>query len=483
MSTRVQPVILSGGVGTRLWPRSREAYPKQFLPLVGQRTLFQETVERVGGITDDALEIQQPVVVCNELHRFLVAEQLNQIGYDQPDILLEPVGRNTAPALTVAAIQVAERQGEDCILVVMPADHYIADLPGFRHCVRRAVAVAGEGLIVTLGIVPDKPETGYGYIRKGQAGYGDDAYELEAFVEKPDLERAMNYVTSGDYFWNSGLFVLQAAVWLEAIGKHRPEILERAKTAVVKAKRDGNFLRLDRDAFAACPSDSIDYAVMEKLSGSRRAAVIPMNVGWCDLGSWTALAEVHPCDDDGNVVQGDIFTRDTRNSLLYSENRFVAALGVEDLLVVDTPDAVLVAHKGKAQDIRAITEYLLASERSEHRFHRRVHRPWGNYEAIGSGPRYQVKRIEVKPGASLSLQMHHHRAEHWIVVRGTARVTRGEETFLLTENQSTYIPLGVTHRLENPGTIPLEIIEVQSGSYLGEDDIVRFEDRYHRTDS
>lgn len=483
MPTRVQPVILSGGAGTRLWPRSREAYPKQFLPLVGRRTLFQETVERIGGITDDTLEIQPPVVVCNELHRFLVAEQLNQIGYDQPEIVLEPVGRNTAPALTVAAIQAAERQGEGCVLVVMPADHYIADLTGFRNRIQQAVALAGAGLIVTLGIVPDRPETGYGYIRKGQAGYGDEAYELEAFVEKPDLEQATNYVASGDYFWNSGLFVLQAAVWLEELGKHRPEILEQAKTAVARAKRDGNFLRLDREAFAACPSDSIDYAVMEKLNGSRRAVVISMNVGWCDLGSWTALTEIHACDPDGNVVQGDVFVRDTKNSLLYSENRFLAALGVEDLLIVDTPDAILVAHKTKAQDIRAITDYLQETERSEHRFHRKVHRPWGSYEAIGLGPRYQVKRIEVKPGASLSLQMHHHRAEHWIVVRGTARVTRGKETFLLTENQSTYIPLGVTHRLENPGTIPLEIIEVQSGSYLGEDDIVRFEDRYHRTDS
>ncbi|WP_367027235.1 mannose-1-phosphate guanylyltransferase/mannose-6-phosphate isomerase [Methylococcus sp. ANG] len=481
-SVTIKPLILSGGVGSRLWPHSREAYPKQFLPLLGERTLFQETADRIGGMAEPRFDIRSPLVVCNEQHRFLVAEQLRQVGYEDADILLEPSGRNTAPALTIAALHVRERLGEECILAVMPADHHIADVEGFRAGLARALGVAGRGLIGTFGIVPDRPETGYGYIRKGRALEDGAVFDLEAFVEKPDAETASRYLSSGDYLWNSGLFVLRASVWLERIGLYRPDILEACSAAYEKSCRDGNFIRVDRTGFLRCPSDSIDYAVMEKLNGTGQAAVIPLDVGWCDLGSWASLSEVKPRDDNGNVVEGDVYARDTSDSLLYSDGRFLAAIGVHDLLVVDTADAVLVAHKSKAQDIKQIAEHLKAANRTEHKVHRRVHRPWGTYESIDTGQRYQVKRITVTPGSALSLQMHHHRAEHWIVVRGTARVVRGEESFLLTENQSTYIPIGVHHRLENPGTIPLEIIEVQSGSYLGEDDIVRFQDQYHRTE-
>lgn len=478
----IKPLILSGGVGSRLWPYSREAYPKQFLQLLGGRTLFQETVDRTSGIADSRFDIRSPLVVCNEQHRFLVSQQLSRLGYEDADILLEPSGRNTAPALTVAALHARERYGNDCVLVVMPADHHIADVHGFRRGVVRALEMAAKGLIATFGIVPDKPETGYGYIHKGGLLDDDGVFELDAFVEKPDTELAARYLASGEYFWNSGLFVLQAGIWLDRIGLHRPDILERCTAAYLKAGRDGSFVRVGREDFSRCPADSIDYAVMENLKGSGQAVVIPLDVGWCDLGSWTALSDIQDCDGDGNVVQGDVFARDTRNSLLYSDNRFLAAIGVDDLLVVDTADALLVAHKSKSQDIKQIADHLKSADRTEHRVHRRVHRPWGSYESIDTGQRYQVKRITVAPGAALSLQMHHHRAEHWVVVRGTARVTCGEDSFLLTENQSTYIPIGVHHRLENPGAIPLEIIEVQSGGYLGEDDIVRFEDQYNRTE-
>lgn len=483
MKTIIQPIILSGGSGTRLWPFSREAYPKQFLSFTGDKTLLQETVSRVEDMQADPSQVQleAPIVVCNELHRFLVAEQLRQLGFDECAIILEPMGRNTAPALSLAALQ-AIAGGGDPVLVVMPSDHHIEDVDGFRKRIMAAALKAAEGVVATFGIVPSKPETGYGYIRKGEA-LGDESFLLDGFVEKPDAVTAMTYLSSGQYLWNSGLFVLRASVWLEQIRQHRNDIAEACRDAFAQAKRDGNFVRIAKSHFAACPSDSIDYAVMERLAGGQggvASVVYSLDVGWSDLGSWSALGEVSPRDGNGNVSVGDVFAKDTVNSLLYSQHRFLAAVGVSDLIVIETTDAVLVVHKDKAQDVKAITDHLKLSSRKEHIFHAKVHRPWGDFESIDQGERYQVKRLTVKPGASLSKQLHHHRAEHWTVVHGTARVTRGNEVFLLGENESTFIPLGVEHRLENPGVIPLEIIEVQSGSYLGEDDIVRFEDQYHR---
>ena len=485
MKTIIQPIILSGGSGTRLWPFSREAYPKQFLSFTGDKTLLQETVSRVEDMQTDPSQVQleAPIVVCNELHRFLVAEQLRQLGFDECAIILEPMGRNTAPALSLAALQ-AIAGGGDPVLVVMPSDHHIEDVDGFRKRLMAAALKAAEGAVATFGIVPAKPETGYGYIRKGEA-LGDESFLLDGFVEKPDAVTAMTYLSSGQYLWNSGLFVLRASVWLEQIRQHRNDIAEACRDAFAQAKRDGNFVRIAKSHFAACPSDSIDYAVMERLTGGQggvASVVYSLDVGWSDLGSWSALGEVSPRDGNGNVSVGDVFAKDTVNSLLYSQHRFLAAVGVSDLIVIETTDAVLVVHKDKAQDVKAITDHLKLSSRKEHIFHAKVHRPWGDFESIDQGGRYQVKRLTVKPGASLSKQLHHHRAEHWTVVRGTARVTRGNEVFLLGENESTFIPLGVEHRLENPGVIPLEIIEVQSGSYLGEDDIVRFEDQYHRVE-
>jgi mannose-1-phosphate guanylyltransferase/mannose-6-phosphate isomerase len=428
------------------------------------------------------MTVSTPLVVCNEKHRFLVAEQLSQMGLHHSSILLEPIGRNTAPALTIAALCVAS-EGGDPILAVLPSDHYVEDVAGFQDRLLEAVALAREGYIVTFGIVPDKPETGFGYIHRGVPMRGD-ACVVRGFREKPDLEAASEYIASGEYLWNSGIFILQASTWIEAIGHHAPEILEVCQAAFANHQRDGDFVRVDSQLFSKCPSDSIDYAVMEHLTAetveAARAAVIPLDVGWSDLGSWPALTAIQAQDERGNVSVGDVFAKDTYNSLLYSQHRFVAAVGLQDVVIIETKDAVLVAHKDRAQDVKSITDYLKRTGRSEHLHHRKVHRPWGDYESVDEGSRYQVKRLTVRPGASLSLQMHHHRAEHWIVVRGTARVYRGEDSFLLTENESTYIPIGVTHRLENPGSIPLEIIEVQSGSYLGEDDIVRFEDRYNR---
>ena len=473
----IQPVILCGGSGTRLWPLSRQAYPKQFLPLSGDSSLLQQTVSRLGAVAGQDLTVLPAMVVCNEDHRFLVAEQLRSSDAPQGAIVLEPVGRNTAPALTAAALQVSEG-GQDPLLLVMPADHLIGDTAAFGRAVQVAAGLASEGRLVTFGIVPDSPETGYGYIRRG-AEISSGAFELDAFVEKPDRATAEQYLASGDYLWNSGMFMMRASVWLAEIERHRGDILAACRTAMQGTQTDGDFVRLDRAAFENCPGDSIDYAVMEKIAAPA-AAVVALDADWSDIGAWSALWEVGDQDAAGNVVRGDIVVEDSRNSLLYSQHRLLAVVGVDDLVVVETPDAVLIAHKDRTQDVRAITDILKRQERQELEFHRCVHRPWGSYESVDSGPRFQVKRLTVKPGATLSLQMHHHRAEHWIVVSGTARVTRGDDVFMLSENESTYIPLGTRHRLENPGTIPLEIIEVQSGSYLGEDDIVRFEDVYQR---
>jgi mannose-1-phosphate guanylyltransferase/mannose-6-phosphate isomerase len=486
MKTLLQPVILSGGVGTRLWPYSREAYPKQFVSFTGEKTLLQDTAARIMdiGLQNDSFELVSPLVVCNELHRFLVAEQLRQLELGKSTIILEPVGRNTAPALTLAALQ-ATAGGDNPVLIVMPSDHYIQDLAHFQRRVLDAAQLAADGYLVTFGIVADRPETGFGYIRKGRKVH-EMAFELEAFIEKPSAEKAARYIAAGDCLWNSGLFVMQASVWLEQIGLHCPDIASTCTQALEKSRRDGDFIRVDQQLFTKSPSDSIDYAVMERITRQEnrgQALVLPLDAGWSDLGSWPALREIRGQDADGNVIHGDVFTKDAKNSVLFAQNRFLAALGIHDLVVIETPDAVLVAHKECAQDVRSITEHLKKSARSEHVFHTKVHRPWGDYESIDNGNRYQVKRLTVNPGATLSLQMHHHRAEHWIVVKGTARVTRGEESFLLAENESTFIPLGVKHRLENPGSIPLEIIEVQSGSYLGEDDIVRFEDKYNRIEA
>ena len=463
---KIYPVILSGGSGSRLWPLSREHYPKQLLALVNDRTLLQDTIGRVDGLEDVAL----PLIVCNEEHRFLVAEQCRQLGRKPLDIILEPVGRNTAPALTLAALRILD-DDKDAIILVMPADHLIKDDDAFRAAVKHAASLAAEGKLVTFGIVPRAPETGYGYIKKGEQN------TVAAFVEKPDAATAEQYLASGDYVWNSGMFMLSASSWLEELASYIPAMIPPCEQALRQGKRDGDFFRVDREAFATCPNDSIDYAVMEKTG---RAAVVPLDAGWSDVGAWSSLWEVSPRDEQGNVVEGDVYTHDTNDSLLISQHRLLAAIGVNNVIIVETPDAVLVVDRDKAQDVKDVVERLKTENRSEHQTHRRVYRPWGSYEGVDTGARFQVKRITVKPGAALSLQMHHHRAEHWVVVTGTAKVTRGDEIIILSENQSTYIPIGMKHRLENPGTIPLEIIEVQSGSYLGEDDIVRFEDRYNR---
>ncbi|HHI75634.1 MAG TPA: mannose-1-phosphate guanylyltransferase/mannose-6-phosphate isomerase [Gammaproteobacteria bacterium] len=473
----LQPVILSGGSGTRLWPLSRSAFPKQFHALVDDLTLLQATATRCDGI--DGCEIAAPMVVCNDAHRFLVADQLLERELPHRGILLEPEGRNTAPALTLAALH-ATAEGDDPLLVAMPADHVIRDQAAFREALAEGVAQAAEDQVVTFGIVPDSPHTGYGYIRQGES-VGGRARRLAGFTEKPDRATAEAWLAEGDYLWNSGIFLLRAGRWLELMDRYRPDILEPVRRAYAEGKADLDFYRVEKTAFAASPSDSIDYAVMEPLArDGGGSVVVPLDAGWSDIGAWEALWSVSERDADGNAVRGDVLTEDAHDNLLFAQSRMLAAVGVDDLVVVETPDAVLVADKSRAQEVKKIAERLKAEERAEHQFHRCVHRPWGTFEGIDQGHRFQVKRLTVKPGASLSLQMHHHRAEHWIVVRGTARVTRGDETFLLTENQSTYIPLGTAHRLENPGRVTLEIIEVQSGSYLGEDDIVRFEDRYNR---
>lgn len=470
--TKVLPVILSGGSGTRLWPQSREAYAKQFLALVDEHTMLQGTVMRLAGLAG----LQAPLIVCNEAHRFMVAEQLRLVGVDPAAIVLEPVGRNTAPAVTLAALQ-AQVQGDDPLLLVLPADHVIEDAAAFRCAVQEACHVAEAGMLVTFGIVPTSPETGYGYIKAGALIEGEgNVSRVDRFVEKPDRVTAEAYVAGGDYFWNSGMFLFRASRFLAEIETYAPDLLAACRAAFAGARRDVDFIRLDLSAFQSCPSDSIDYAVMER---TRNAAVLPLAAGWSDVGSWSALWDVGERDASGNVIKGDVISIDSCNSYVHAE-RLVALVGVKDLVVIDAQDAVLVASKTQVQDVKRVVEQLKANGRSEWKYHRKVYRPWGAYDSIDSADRFQVKRITVKPGAALSLQMHHHRAEHWIVVKGTAEITRGDETFLLTENQSTYIPLGVTHRLVNPGKLTLELIEVQSGSYLGEDDIVRFEDIYGR---
>ncbi len=476
---KILPVVLSGGSGTRLWPLSREKFPKQLLPLVGDQSMLQATVARLDGIAG----LGDPLLVCNEEHRFVVAEQMRVLG-KQGKALLEPCGRNTAPALTLAALW-AQQQGDDPVLVVMPADHVILDGALFRETVLKAVALAEKGLAVTFGITPDCPETGYGYIQQGSPLADDSgAFKLARFVEKPDHETAQAYLDSGDFLWNSGIFVMRASTWVKALESCRPDILTACRDALQKGGEDGDFVRVDRVAFENCPSDSIDYAVMERLTtkqaGLPEGVVIPLSAGWSDVGAWDALWKVLPKCDLGNSVRGDVLLEGCRNTLAISESRLVACVGVSNLVVVETDDAILVAHHDATQDVKKIVDRLKADKRSIAQWHRKVYRPWGWYDGVDSGARFQVKRIGVKPGAALSLQMHHHRAEHWIVVSGTARVTKGDEVFLVSENQSTYIPLGVRHRLENPGIVPLEMIEVQSGSYLGEDDIVRFEDTYGR---
>jgi len=479
----VQPVILCGGSGTRLWPLSREQYPKQLLCLNGERTMLQATALRLSGLSlSNSDSLAAAMLVGNEEYRFLMAEQLRQVGVATGGLLLEPCGRNTAPALTLAAL-VARAEGIDPVLVIMPADHVIQDEAAFRAAVAVAAPLADSGKLVTFGICPTAPETGYGYIRLGDA-LAESASLVAEFVEKPDAATAQAYLDSGRFLWNSGIFVIKASVWLEKIAQCRPDILVACDAAFAARQQDMDFVRPDKALFAACPSDSIDYAVMEPLTkaGANRGevVVVPLDARWSDVGAWSALWEIGDKDAAGNVLMGDVLTVDTKNSLVLADGRLVAMVGLSDVVVVETPDAILVADRNQIQKVKDIVGQLKSSLRTESHSHRKVYRPWGWYDSIDFGQRFQVKRIVVNPGGVLSLQMHHHRAEHWIVVSGTARVTKGEETFLVSENESTYIPLGTTHRLENPGKLPLEMIEVQSGSYLGEDDIVRFEDRYGR---
>ncbi len=479
---KITPVILCGGSGTRLWPLSRTGFPKQFLCLTGNESLFQQAAQRLSQLGNSGIAVSNPIIVTGEDHRFLATEQLREAGIELGSALLEPVGRNTAPALTLAALSAVEGD-TDPVLVVTPADQTVVNVAVFTAAVQQAVAEAANGSIVILGVTPDKPETGYGYIEvaKSLQGKAEAIQLVQRFVEKPDANTAQTYLNEGGYYWNAGMFVLKASVWLKALGQFRPDILQATQAAWDKRSADNQFVRPGRAEFAVIPSESVDYAAMEHCPGSNfPIKMVPLDAGWNDLGAWDAVWNVLPKDDNGNAHLGDVLTTYSKNTLVHASSRLVCMVGVENLIVVETPDAVLVADKTHSQDVKHIVTQLQKTKREEHTLHRKVHRPWGWYDSIDEGGRFKVKRIQVKPKASLSLQKHHHRAEHWIVVTGTAEITNGDKVLTLTENQSTYIPLGEVHRLANPGTIPLEIIEVQSGGYLGEDDIVRFEDHYGR---
>lgn len=475
---KIVPVIMAGGSGTRLWPLSRKLFPKQFLSLIGEASMLQETLSRLDRQECTELCVAEPIVVCNDEHRFIVAEQLRQAGREAKSIILEPVGRNTAPAVALAALDAVSgdaSNNEDALLLVLAADHVIRDVAAFQDAIERAASIAEAGKLATFGIVPRHAETGYGYIKSGAMSNG--AAIVEEFVEKPNAETAEQYLKAGCYFWNSGMFMFKASVYLEELERFRPDILEPIKKAYDNHSKDMDFTRLAEEHFLLSPDESIDYAIMEQTD---RAMVVPLDAGWSDVGSWSSLWDESERDGQDNAVHGDVLTHDSHNNLLFSDYKLIAAVGVENLVVVDTPDAVLVSAKDRVQEVKSIVAQLQKAGRSEGSLHREVARPWGSYDSIDTGDRFQVKRITVKPGAKLSLQMHHHRAEHWIVVSGTALVTIGDKETILSENESTYIPIGVTHRLENPGVLPLDMIEVQSGSYLGEDDIVRFEDTYGR---
>jgi mannose-1-phosphate guanylyltransferase len=466
------PVVLAGGSGTRLWPLSRELHPKQFLPLAEKQSMLQVTLQRLGD-----LPLAKPLVICNEEHRFLAAEQLREINLLQCNVLLEPFGRNTAPAVALAALH-SLREGNDPLLLVLAADHVIKEADVFQEAVRNAIQLADKDQLVTFGIVPHAPETGYGYIRKGSA-IQNCGFKVAGFFEKPVLADAQQYVTDGSYLWNSGMFLFRASSYLAELKKYRPDIFAVCEAAIKALQADMDFLRVNEGIFAKCPSESIDYAVMEKTDS---AVVVPMDAGWSDVGAFSSLWSVMPKDDNGNAIRGDVVAHDSYNNLLLSENALIATVGVSDMVVVQTKDAVMVAPRHRVHEVKEVVAHLKKADRTEHRLHRQVYRPWGHYDRVDGSSRYQVKRITVLPGAKLSLQMHHHRAEHWIVVSGTARVTLDGQEKLLTENQSIYLPVGAIHALENPGKMPLELIEVQVGSYLGEDDIVRLEDLYGRVD-
>ena len=469
----ILPIIMAGGTGSRLWPLSRELYPKQFLAVTGDQSMLQQTLARLSGI-----EHQAPLLICNEEHRFIAAEQLRLGGFKHSGIILEPVGRNTAPAIALAALHALKNVSadEEPILLVLAADHLIENVEAFQTTVAKALPYAQDNQLVTFGIVPTAPETGYGYIKAGDAV--GDAFFVDQFVEKPDLDVAKSYLKNGEYFWNSGMFLFKASCYIEELKKFRPDILKACEQAMITTESDMDFIRVSKSEFELCPDDSVDYAVMEK---SKAVKMVPMDAGWSDVGSWSALWEVSHKDKDQNYIKGDVVTFDTKNSYIHSESKFISTVGVDNLVIIETKDAVLVARKDKVQNVKDVVNYLKKSGRTEHKIHREVFRPWGKYDSIDFGERDQVKRITVKPSEKLSIQMHHHRSEHWIVVSGTAKVTNGDKTFLVSENESTYIPLGTIHALENPGKIALEMIEVQTGGYLGEDDIVRFEDRYGRS--